>query len=406
MSKSQKPNAGTSHEFDKVTRLAQGRGHTHIDRITVTGPLRHLPLGKRLYLESTDSLGMTDLVPAGSQAHRPRANRRRQVDDIFAQSKMVGADGYAEQLAFDCCPPQELQEHNLFGHKDLKGYVYEIFCRQLKRHRLTATPEEHDWWRTGSYVTLSLLHITGNHWCEPSHKALIIESIDQNNPRGKKRDCDTSITLGFTPKGTRSEHRMLTIYDKFEVLKDVWKSPGPLQQQLLRISEHSLRAEAKLFDEWLRTYGVDPTTGKIHNYKEALRRNPELAVRLRPLQYVSNWQFVDLDALFYQVLKSFPVLNSIQPVLTPDEKRELSRPALRVYTLWMKGENLSDHYSKSTISKYAAEVWAKVGVDIMARRRPERLPPVHVADIFCPGQLVAVPEFLINTPYYWKPRQG
>lgn len=403
------PNSGDNtgpQPFTPREQIATARrGHIHIDRITVTGPLNHEPIGPLFFKEVPDSFGLGELLPAGSQAYKPTVRKTPQANDIFAHSKLVSADGSAQKLSFDCCPPQVLQGHNLLGHSDLAAYVYEIFKRQLDHHGLTGTREEHEWWRTGRFVTLTGLHLTGNHWCAPALKALIFDAVDQNNPSGKKRDCETSITLGITPKGERSKYHSLTIYDKLMLLIKEWPTPGPKQRELMQLAERSLRVEIKLYAQWLNTYAVDPLTREIANYRVALKRDPALAQRLLLLSNVSSWMYVDVEALFYKLLGSYNVKNSIQRVMTEDEATQLSRRARIAYTLWLKGEDLTKHYGRSARSTYAREIWEKVCVDISSRRRPERLPEVHLADILCPEQLVPVPECIMNTPYYWIPAQ-
>lgn len=371
-------------------------GHIHIDRIAVYGPLEHEPVGETFYKCLPDGTP----VPAGAQAYTPRRRKHPLPDDIFIKSGDVQDNLRAYRFSFNCCPPQVLQGHNVFGHADLLDYVYTTFDRQTTKHGLPVSEEERALWRTGRQIRLTGIHLTGNFWTPPSAKLDIIAAIDENNPSGKRREPDTCLTLGETPKG-RSEHHMLTLYDKYGLLAPLWDKPGPLQGQLLDVARRSLRVEIKLFDYWLRTYGVDPT-GRIVNVLELAKKvrtgkAPSGAANdVRSLSFVDSWSRVDVDALFFRLLSSYQIRNSIQRLLTEDELCALTKAERRIYVLWLKRENLLDHFARSTIFEHAKGIAAKTGIDIRGHSRPEKLPAFHLSDVFAPPNLAPIPQELLH----------
>jgi len=82
--------APSSHQTNSAAR-----GHVHIDRITVCGPLEHEPIGDIFYKAAPTLLGVGDLMPAGSQAYTPSRRGSAHADDIFVQSKQLSSDGNA-----------------------------------------------------------------------------------------------------------------------------------------------------------------------------------------------------------------------------------------------------------------------------------------------------------------------
>ena len=73
----------------------------------------------------------------------------------------------------------------------------------------------------------------------------LIQAIDMNNPKGKKRDHLTSISLGFNGD-RRSEYQAATVYCKAVELQTKWKRPGKLPDAHHQTHEwrHSYRGQA------------------------------------------------------------------------------------------------------------------------------------------------------------------
>lgn len=346
----------------------QQAGHIHVDRITVTGPLNHKPVGALFYKAFDED----SVVPVGASAFKPR--RKRNSDEVYVHSREVQSNGRAYMLEIDCCPPKILQKHNFFGHSDVLDYTYAMFDHQTRKHGLNVTEDEREEWRTGQ-VGLTEIHLTGNFWCPPSAKLPIIDAIDQNNRSGKHRDIKTSLTLGFTGV-RRSKYHTTTIYDKEVLLAGEWKKCGTYQGKIVQLANGSIRVEVKLFSQGLERRG---------------------------LGYVMRWADVDVDALFFEILAKYNIRNAIQPLLTEDEQSMLSKPERRAYLLWLKGESLSDHFSRTTVWKYGKDIYEKTGIDIRGDRRPEALPIVDLTEILTRENIVPLPDWAIGSPYYWPP---
>jgi II/X family phage/plasmid replication protein len=343
-------------------------GNIHIDHITVSGPLDHAHLGEGFYKAVDDH----STVLVGASALRPKG--KSSSDDIYVRSKEVQENGRANRLEIICCPPKQLQGHNFFGHADMLDYTYAMFDRQTKKHKLYVDPGQREEWRTGQ-VGLTQTHLTGNFWCPPSAKPAIFNAVDQNNPKGKHRDIETCISLGFAEK-RRSLSHMVTLYDKGVLLEREWKKPEKYQLKLQKLGYFSLRVELKLYSQWLKT-----------NEKG----------------YVMRWKGVDVDALFFKILKTYNIANSIQMLLSEDQLAVLTNSERRAYLLWLNGEDLTKHFSRTTVWKYNSVILEKVGMDMRGSRRPEPQPLINLAEILVPENIVPIPKGAVGSKYYWAP---
>jgi Phage replication protein CRI len=357
----------------KTTTPPTQQGHVHIDRLTVNGPIEHIPLGELFY---KDIYGF-GLIPAGASAYTPKLRKNPLPDDLYIKSSEIQSNGMAYRLLFDCCPPQILQGHNFFGHSNLLDYAYTIFERQLLKHKLTATDVERALWRTGNRISLSMVHLTGNFRI-PSHlKTMFINAIDEANSRGKHRDIESCITLGFT-EARRSTQQTACVYDKLALLDKHWRKPGVYQAKLKALADGSIRVEIRLYEGGLAYRG---------------------------LKSAAAWATLDVDALFFELLAGFNIANAIQPLLTPYEEELLSPSELITYTLWIHNERLERLLSASTISRHARAIENKVNIDIRSHRRPEKLPELDLKTLLSPANLVPLPEWAAASGRYWAPGQ-
>ena len=396
--------SATASDSPSTTDVTGARtaGGVHIDRLKVTAAIDHQPLGDLFYKDHPDYGNYT----VASQAVGTDAKRK--YDDsgyYFARSMQVRGRESAYELCTECCPPKQLQGHNFFGHADVQDYAYTILDMASRRHGLTPTEDERNAWREGQ-VKMGGMHLCANFGCEPSLKPLIIKAIDQNNPKGKHRDWTTCLSLGYGMQG-RSQYHTSTFYDKEALLSIDWPKQGPLQKRLLDLARESFRIEIKLYSQWFRDHGVDDC-GKVWlraTFEKAQKRAGGPMGQLKSLLYAMNWASVDIDALYFELLKTYKVTNSIQRMLTEDEERGLSKGGRRAYLLWLSGRDLDREYCRTTVYKYRTEVFDKFKVDITAARRPERLPCVDLAELFVSENILPIPGWAYGTPRYWPPGQ-
>jgi len=344
----------------------------HIDRIAVTGSITHDPIGQMFYAvyEGTP-------VAVGAAAFKP--NGKQRADGIYARSIEIEATTeQATRLEFNCCPPQILQGHNVWGHADMQDYITAMFERVVaKFHRkLRPTAHERKLWHRGD-VDVNHVHLTANFFLPSSLKMPLIDAIDRNNPKGKKRDHFTSISLGFNGD-RRSEYQAATVYCKAAELQTKWKRAGKYQTRIIKLMNGAIRVEVKLFRKALKLLG---------------------------LGRVKDWVGVDVNKLFFDALAKFGIANSIQPLLTEDERKSLTKKELQAYVLWLEGHQLTDFYGRTTVWKHVNAVKRKVGIDMRAHRRPDKLPALHMAEVLLPSNIVPVPDYLPGLPdkRYWAP---
>lgn len=348
----------------------------HIDKIRITAQWTHKPTGKPHYFDEEDF----GLLPSGSAT----ANQKTLIDggkEAYIKSKGIDEFGMAHLIEIHCCPPLVLQKHNLFGHCVLQDYVYTILDLAAKRLDLAVDPAQRAEWKRGD-VAITEIHLTANFRCPQTAVLAIIEAIDADVSEGKWRPEPTSITVHKATE-RRSKSHALTVYDKAVQMAAAFRSankgkqPGKFQSLLIQEARKGIRAEVKLHSEELK-------------YLD--------------LGVVSCWAGVNVTELYFKFLNKYRIGHCIQRLLTDDELEVLSKSERKVYLLWLGGVKLEDHYSRSTVWKYATLIKSKVDIDIRGDRRPEKLPPVETSAIFVPENVLPVPEWAIGTEYYFPPR--
>lgn len=344
----------------------------HIDRIDIGGHLTHEPLGHIFY-------GLEDGEPValGSSAVKPQPSKN--AEDVYVRSRHIeGADELATWLEFNCCPPQILQGHNVWGHADMQDYVTAILDRIVAKFplKLRPTPEEWERWHNGN-VQVNHVHLAANFLLPEELKMPLIDALDMNNPKGKKRDHLTSISLGFNGD-RRSEYQAATVYCKGMELQDKWKRPGKYQTRIIKLMNGAIRIEVKLFRKALKQLG---------------------------LARVQDWAGVDVNALFFETVAKFNIANSVQPLLTEDECAKLDKKQQWVYLAWLEGRQLDKFLSRTTVWKYVKEVKEAIGIDMSAHRRPAKLPVLNMAEVLTQANILPVPDWLLGLTKhrYWAP---
>jgi len=341
-----------------------------IDKIRVKAPCTHIPFGKVLEYDD-ENLG---LILVGATAIQTSVIEGG--EKAYVRSKTISpVTGLAGFIEVHCCPPLVLQKHNLFGHNDLRAYVFEILNLVTWRLGITVSREDRDEWWNGA-VGITEIHLTGNFECPASAVIPIIDAVDQNKLEGKQRNIRSCITIGFTKK-RRSVYHALTIYDKHLEMKGKFKKPGEYQIKLLDAARNSIRAEIKLYSQELTERG---------------------------LQYVMNWKDICLTDLFFEFFTEYKITYSIQRLLTDDERAVLNSAELVAYLLWMHGEDVAQFYkSRTSTWSLGASILKKTGIDIGGARRPDNLPSIDLKEVFVEEKLIPVPQWAFGTRYYADP---
>jgi hypothetical protein len=346
----------------------------HIDKICITAQLTHKPTGKPHYFDE-DDLG---LVPSGSATANQQALKDGG-EEAYIKSKLIDDNGMAHAIEIRCCPPLVFQNHNLFGHCVLQDYVFAILELAAARLKLPVDADQRAEWQTGD-VSITEIHLTANFSCPESNLLPIIDAMDAVYKMGKWRSEPTSITVHMAKK-RRSKNHALTIYGKALQLISMFRSAnggkkaGKYQSMLIDEASKGIRAEVKLYSAGLKELG---------------------------LGIVRNWADVNITELYFSILNKYTVAHCIQRLLTNDELEVLSRAERKLYTLWLNGENLEDHYGRTSLWKYAKAIGDKVNINIRGGL-PVKLPPVDTSAIFVPENVLPVPDWAIGTEYYSPP---
>ena len=347
--------------------------YVHIDWITVQGPCHHAPLGSKHYRDDpalgivlSGAYGLTfPLRPGGGT--------------VFVRSRKVNGEKTASLLEIACCPTKVLQCHNVFGHSSVRDYIYEIFEGVVQHLGIEVSDEEREQWCKGA-VWLIEVHLTANFRCPRELIVPIIGAIDRIVSEGKSRELKTWITLGSSARG-RSKHHRLGIYDKLlQLLKEEWPDPGPNQKRILDYISDAIRAEIKLFSMGL-------------NY--------------RGLQYVANWENIDVAALFFELLEGYNIQYAIQAQPSDALLEPLTRTEQKVYKALMRGESLESQFkSRSSVKKYRDAFNTKIKVGDSDGNQPEAESLIDTRSIFCPENVVPVPDWLLGTDRFWPGRKS
>jgi hypothetical protein len=346
----------------------------HIDKICITAQWTHKPTGKPHYFDE-DDLG---LVPSGSATANQKALKDGG-EEAYIKSKLIDDNGVAHAIEIHCCPPLVLQKHNLFGHCVLQDYVFVILELAAARLGLPVDAAQRAEWWNGD-VSITEIHLTANFGCPRTAVLPIIEAIDAAYNKGKWRSEETSVTVHGAKK-RRSKNHALTIYDKALQLISLFrtanggKNPGKFQSMLIDEAGKGIRAEVKLYSAGLKELG---------------------------LSMVRNWADINITELYFNILDKYKVTHCIQRLLSDDELEVLSRGERKLYTLWLTGAKLADHYCRTSLWKYARLIKEKVNIDIRGGL-PGKLPPVDTNAIFVPANILPVPAWAIGTEYYSPP---
>jgi hypothetical protein len=349
----------------------------HIDKIRITADCTHNPSGRIWYFDAPD---LGQVVPANGAS----PTMLQLVDDggrAQVRSTQIDDNGIAHALQIHCCPPKVLQKHNLFGHCVLQDYVYVILDLVSKYLKIDVDPVDRAAWQAGQ-VKITEIDLTGNFGIPSGSLVSIIDAIDENNRIGKDRPLLTWITLD---RGSvkRSTHHELCLYGKAEELiaqfhaANKRKRLGPYQTKLVDAARMGIRAEVKL--------------------RSALLTEHDLG-------FVSRWRDFNAAALYFELLGTYNVTNSIQRLLTEGELEALSHGERRAYVLWLNGLSLEEQgFCRTSVWKYENSIRDKTKIDVSGHRRPEKLPAIDLRDVFTPDNVLPVPAWAFGTPYYFPP---
>ena len=367
-----RPVAGLDNMNKKLSTVLPKNAFLHIDMIHVSGTCRHAPIGVVKY-DYDEDLGPIPSIAFGIN----KALKAGSKEKSFIKSQELTDDGYANKLEMRFCPLKVLQNHNVYGHGDLVDYVYHLFDHATRELGIEVSDHDRELWRQG-FVWLTEVHVTGNFGCHARHIGLVIDAVDQNNKKGKQRPLDTSVSLGFHGM-RRSRNVVATIYYKLAELDSAWKTRDHYQKLLMESVRNAIRCEIKLYDKALKTL---------------------------KLQYAANWKGIDVAALFFSELDKFQVKYAIQPMMTPEQMEKLTKTEQNVYLLWLSGKAVKDQFkSRWTAWKYCKLIQEKTGHNLRGDRRPDALPAINLADIFCPDNLLPIPAELMGTEHYFPPGQ-
>lgn len=347
-----------------------------IDRIRITAPCLHRPLGNQAEWRDADT-GLISHAAGGIQQALEEGHA-----DVYVQSKQVSRELGARAILIDCCPPKVLQGNNVFGHAVLQDYVYEILDRVTRVLGIAVRSEDRAMWRAGN-VHLTQIHLTANFTCPRDLIVPIIDAVDFSNRSGKQRILPTWMTLGLTPKG-RSTYHCVTLYDKLAEMGEKPHPPTINHHRLWAEAGKGFRVEIKLYSQGLKS--LSKSLGGID------------------LESVANWARVDVPALFFHVFDKYEIVHAVQPVPTTAQIGLLKLKELCAFANWLLGRSVKDQFSnRGTAGRYVKVILEKTGVNIGVDRQAEVQPSVDLGKLFSPESVRPVPDWAVGTRCYSPP---
>lgn len=263
------------------------------------------------------------------------------------------------------------QGHNVFGTNNLHGLVMEGLSKIMASGGITPNDLELASWRRGD-IELLRVDVTESACFGTRDRVLnALRSLDATANlkfRGRGQFNGHSLLFG---KGSRNWS--LTLYSKGAELQK-HKLPSSLNSEPLQaVADGLLRIEFRMLSMHLKHLGLDTVEAWGDNTASEVHQS-----HLEKLQ-ISDTTMLDTDKL-----------HGIKPRLHA------------AYQLWKDGHDLRAMFPRPTFYRYRAELLAH-GIDISIKqdRETTNVVPLRVVLV---GQPFAVPDWAVNSPYYFEPR--
>lgn len=263
------------------------------------------------------------------------------------------------------------QGHNVFGTNNMKGLVLEGLSKIMASGGITPNDLDLASWRRGDIELL---------------RADVTESAcfgTRDRVLNALRSLDATANLKFRGRGQFNGHSLLfgkgsrnwslTLYSKGAELQK-HKLPSSLNAAPLQaVADGLLRIEFRMLSMHLKRLGLDTVAAWGDNTASEVHHS-----HLEKLQ-ISDTTMLDTDKL-----------HGLKPRLHA------------AYQLWKDGHDLRAMFPRPTFYRYRAELLAH-GIDISIKQDRETTNVVPLRVVLA-GQPFAVPDWAVNSPYYFEPR--
>ena len=266
------------------------------------------------------------------------------------------------------------QGHNIFGTNDIHGLVLESLSKVMSIGKLFPTLSELQNWVAGD---VELLRVD------------CTESVDFGNEKrvlNALRSLDQSANLKFRGRGQYNGHSLLfgkgsrnwslTLYSKGTELAKHKLPPELIDTPLRGFADGLLRMEFRLLSMHLKKLGLSKLWAWCENTASSVHQ-----IMLQNLQ-ISDATMLDSD-----IIEGLPTRYKA------------------VYQLWLDGHDLRTMFPRNTFYRHRRALLG-YGIDISIKQDRKHAEASNVVPIrvVLVGKPVTVPEWAVNTPYYFEPR--
>jgi II/X family phage/plasmid replication protein len=266
------------------------------------------------------------------------------------------------------------QGHNIFGSRNIKALVLAMIAEVCTKAGITPTISDIETWATGD-VDLHRVDVTESNDFGTLPRVLnAIRSMDSTaNLKFRGRGSYNGHSLLF---GKGSRHWSLTLYSKGAELEKHKLPTGLIDTPLKAYAGGLLRSEVRMLSMHLRKL-------KLHKLR-AWGENTGLALHQMHLSKLSISEATMLDTT---VLDDIPMRLRI------------------VYQSWKDGYDLREMFPRNTFYRHRNAL-LKFGIDIAVKQDRETSKSSNVVPlrVVLVGQPAVIPEWAMNTPLYFEPK--
>jgi II/X family phage/plasmid replication protein len=263
------------------------------------------------------------------------------------------------------------QGHNIFGTNNLQGLVHEALSKVMAMGGITPSEIESSRWKSGD---IDLLRVDVTESVDFGNRERVLNAI---------RSLDATANLKFRGRGQYNGHSLLfgkgsrhwslTLYSKGAELQKHKLPLSLLETSLPQIADGLLRIEFRMLSMHLKRLGLDGLFAWGDNTASEVHQS-----HLEKLE-ISETTMLDIEKL-----KGLP-------------------PRLHAaYQLWKDGHDLRAMYPRPTFYRYRSQLLVH-GIDISVKQEREttNVIPLRVVLI---GKPLVLPEWAMNSPYFFEPR--
>jgi hypothetical protein len=337
-----------------------------IDFLSITIDFLHEPFGSVRTIEREDNTGNTKRLS--------KVIRVNQVP-IYVTSLNNGT-----QINIRGCPLKAFQGHNNFGTNLVVKLGFQLILESIFQLGFNATEDQFHEWRSGEFQ-LDEIHLTHRFPISGFGIRRVLSHIHRYSSK-YLRPSFISKGVGVTLK---LPHLEWMFYDKRLEFMDKRKKEHKFleavagdradtaKDKLLATASKSIRAELKLDRDYLRTHRLD--RGK-------------------------HWSIGKVKEVFVRELKLLRLGRIPSLPDLPMVYKQISDPKLRsIVILWANGEDLSNHYGRTTLQKYRKAIRDVHGFDVLKDQPVLESARINLSDVFnAANMLTGFPKWVSKYP--------